>query len=847
MALWATFFLEGWKRTSSIYALQWGTSNHHDTEQPRPQFKGTDAISAINGSKIQYFDDNERLKRRVVSWLVLFLMIALVLSLTAGIFFLRYYITLDKEKDKFVVDVHGHKVPFGSIVVSLINLVQIYIMYRIYDPLSLRMNDYENHATESSYEANYILKAIIFHFVNSYSALIYVASLKSRIGDRCANDNCFDELRYCLIIIYGSQIVIGNTKEVLVPRFWAWLKRRNFNASETKVSPAEEQFFKSHYGWKGTFDDYLEMIIQFGYSTFFVISFPLTPLLSFINNIIEIRIDGFRLRDDCRRPRPRIAANIGLWIEVLETFVTIAIITNGWVIFYTYEYASVLKNYMTAHGTTADFDVSYLELGLFVAFVTVVLGIRAIIAKFINDVPTFVRRQLSRQEFLTSKILDRVKEDNDKEYTVEDRRLATNIHIAPFDDEKREKHGHSMVVGPSPFLSPLQRKAAEKSYPPVPKVCVVTGGTGFVGQRVVEMLVERGASKVISFDIVPKPVEGFWEHENIEYVVGDIADRDAVFNVCKGADCVWHLAAAVGPFHPKELYYRVNYQGTINVIDACKEYNVPKIVMSSSPSTRFDGSDIDGLKEEDMPKLPQDSYLQAYAETKAMGEIEMLKANSPTLMTVAIAPHQVYGPRDNLFMPNILEAGGNGLLRIFATGRTGYGYNKVCFTHVDNYAHGLIIGERALVPNGPATGKFYIVTDGATHPSPAGYAYFWKVVDNSVTAMGFPSLWDKYKLPSWFLWPVAYLSSTISFFTGRSLKLNPFTVRVLTMHRWFDISAAMEDLQFEPIISFDEGWNEMNDWFRLNWLPKFQKSHGLAGIAAQSQAKIDVQATTISS
>ena len=50
-----------------------------------------------------------------------------------------------------------------------------------------------------------------------------------------------------------------------------------------------------------------------------------------------------------------------------------------------------------------------------------------------------------------------------------------------------------------------------------------------------------------------------------------------------------------------------------------------------------------------------------------------------------------YGPRDNLFLPNILEAGGTGRIRIF-----GPGTNRICFTHVDNYCHGLIIAERAL-------------------------------------------------------------------------------------------------------------------------------------------------------
>ena len=100
-----------------------------------------------------------------------------------------------------------------------------------------------------------------------------------------------------------------------------------------------------------------------------------------------------------------------------------------------------------------------------------------------------------------------------------------------------------------------------------------------------------------------------------------------------------------------------------------------------------------------------------------MGEVAMREACSDSLMTVAVAPHQVYGPRDNLFMPNILEAAGSGLLRVFGVGK-----NKVCFTHVDNYAHGLIIAERALKPGSNVLGKFYIVTDGDTHPFSEGYA-----------------------------------------------------------------------------------------------------------------------------
>ena len=68
------------------------------------------------------------------------------------------------------------------------------------------------------------------------------------------------------------------------------------------------------------------------------------------------------------------------------------------------------------------------------------------------------------------------------------------------------------------------------------------------------------------------------------------------------------------------------------------------------------------------------------------------------LLTVAIAPHQVYGPRDMLFLHNFLVA--RKKLRIIGTGK-----NKISMTHVDNYCHGLILGEQALYPGSPALGK----------------------------------------------------------------------------------------------------------------------------------------------
>ena len=197
--------------------------------------------------------------------------------------------------------------------------------------------------------------------------------------------------------------------------------------------------------------------------------------------------------------------------------------------------------------------------------------------------------------------------------------------------------------------------------------------------------------------------------------------------------------------------------------------------------------------------------------------------NGDTLLTVAIAPHQVYGPRDMLFLHNMLGAGNK--LRIFGTVRVSpprctpsllshlaQGKNKCSFCHVDNYCHGLILGERALVPGGAALGRFYIVTDGPPQE-------FWRALDVALVAVGCRSVFTKFRLPKWFILPIAYLCSLLGLLLRRKIKLNPFSARMLMIHRWFDIEAARRDLGYEPVINFEQGWADTVEWFRTVWAP----------------------------
>lgn len=356
------------------------------------------------------------------------------------------------------------------------------------------------------------------------------------------------------------------------------------------------------------------------------------------------------------------------------------------------------------------------------------------------------------------------------------------------------------------------------------KTAIVTGSSGFVGHRLCEMLAERGATKVIGLDIVNPPTPT--THNAIEYRKCDITSRDAVVQAMEPVDCVWHIAALVGPFYPKLAYDKVNYQGTLHILTACRHHNIKTLVYSSSPSTRFDGSDVRGAKESELQIREPGEFLEAYAETKAQGELAVLDANNrDDMRTVAIAPHQVYGPYDPIFLPNLMEASRTGKLRVF-----GNGTNCISMVHVDNYCHGLILGYHALQRNETSLkvgGEFIVVTDG-------GKVNFWDALDSASIYLGFGSIRARKSLPRWLLMSVAIVLQFIGRILGRSFKLTPFTVKMLTIDRWFNIEKARDVLGYKPVISYEDGWKSTLEWFKEN--PEF-----LNRSAKKSSSKLSVR------
>ena len=117
---------------------------------------------------------------------------------------------------------------------------------------------------------------------------------------------------------------------------------------------------------------------------------------------------------------------------------------------------------------------------------------------------------------------------------------------------------------------------------------------------------------------------------------------------------------------------------------------------------------------------------------------------------------------------------------------------------MDKYCHSLLCGADSLETNSPTLRKFYIVTDRESQ-------LFWDVSNQAIFAMGFKDLNSKLHLPLWLLYGLDYICNVIGFVTGIKLKLNPFNVRMLTIHRCFSLDNSRNHLKFEPLITFNEG------------------------------------------
>lgn len=315
---------------------------------------------------------------------------------------------------------------------------------------------------------------------------------------------------------------------------------------------------------------------------------------------------------------------------------------------------------------------------------------------------------------------------------------------------------------------------------------LVTGGGGFLGLAIVRALRVRGdAVRSVSRQEHPALRELGAEH-----VRGDVADAAAVSAAADGCDIVFHVAAKAGLAGPYAGYHRANVVGTENVLAACRAHGIRRLVHTSSPSVVFNGRDMEGVDE----SVPYPTHFEAhYPHTKALAEQLVLKANSPTLATVALRPHLIWGPGDNHLLPRLVARAKSGQLR-----RIGSQRNLVDTVFIDNAADAHLLAADALVPGAPCAGKAYFISNGEPVP-------LWDMVNWMLGAAGLPPVTRTVPVPV--ALALAWVFETANRLTGstKEPRLTKFMAREMSTAHWFNISAAKRDFGYVPCVTTQEG------------------------------------------
>jgi nucleoside-diphosphate-sugar epimerase len=320
---------------------------------------------------------------------------------------------------------------------------------------------------------------------------------------------------------------------------------------------------------------------------------------------------------------------------------------------------------------------------------------------------------------------------------------------------------------------------------------LVTGGTGFLGRRIVDRLLSQGRPVAVA-GRTPAPD---LERRGVRFIRVSLEDSAGVRAACEGMETVFHVAAKVGVWGRHADFFRTNVLGTRAVIEGCRAHRVRRLVLTSTPSVVYNGRDLAGANE----SLPLTTRCPSpYPVTKAMAEAEVLAAHGGGLATVALRPHLIWGPGDPHLVPRLLSRARSGRLRII-----GEGTNRVDMVHIENAADAHLAAEAAIARAGSASGgRAYFITNGEP-------VVLWEWINALLVALGRPPVTKKISLRAataigracelaWSLLPV-----------GAEPPITRFVATELARDHWFDIAAARRDLSYAPRVTMAAGTAEL--------------------------------------
>ncbi|XP_075213480.1 anoctamin-1-like isoform X2 [Lycorma delicatula] len=404
MSFWATLFLELWKRYSASITHRWGLTGFTlRAEHPRPQYLARlknakkYKINIITGLKEPCAPFwTARVPATLLSFSVVLLLISLAVGTVFGVVLYRMSVRTVLTSLKWMVEdewTATHTLLLIPTTAALLNLVFIMVFNYIYDRLAVYLTELELWRTQTEFDESLTIKIYLFQFVNYYTSIMYIAFLKGKfVGypkkynrvfgfrqEECSPGGCLMELCIQLAIIMVGQQTFNSILEMILPymyKLWNTFMvstgletKQETQDDVTETADAEqtnqwtEDYKLLDWGTRGLFDEYLEMVMQYGFVTIFVTAFPLAPLFALMNNVFEMRLDAKKFLTFYRRPIPRQAPNIGVWFRILDVLGKVAVISNAFIIAFSSNFIPRLI-YMMSVNKVDHTDVGFLNYSL---------------------------------------------------------------------------------------------------------------------------------------------------------------------------------------------------------------------------------------------------------------------------------------------------------------------------------------------------------------------------------------------------------------------------------------------------------------------------------------------------
>ncbi|KAF9910702.1 Anoctamin-7 [Linnemannia zychae] len=466
ISVWSALFVEFWKRKSAVLAYEWNTLDFEQQERARPEFKPTGTrISPVTGKRELYYPRYKQIISIFTSVMVVLISIAIVIiSVGALMVFNMFMKNGGAGLNPYVT----------TVLTALLSLVVIVVLGSIYAKLAQILTDNENHKRLTQYEDALIVKRYLFDFVNFYSALVYIAFIKGNLNDdvkiykgqpsdSCGEDGCLGELTIQLAIVFVGKQLINQAQELAIPLLKKWWNKKNELAeraanlkgkykSQTKaVKPpqwAKDDLLPAYN--PQMFEEYRELVVQFGFCTLFVPAFPIAPIFALLNNVLEIRVDAYKLLTQHKRPIAQAAQDIGSWGAIMMLLTHISVFTNACLLAFRSDWLNdnvfMKVPWVMRHPKLVDespyFPLIAVQLVFIFIFEHLVFLIKIAIANLVRDTPQTVKLAIQRETYYTRLALD--DEEPARDEVLEDMDSDTDESE---DENENDSHRHSADAG----------------------------------------------------------------------------------------------------------------------------------------------------------------------------------------------------------------------------------------------------------------------------------------------------------------------------------------------------------------------------------------------------------------